>query len=123
MKDLRKRKYRTQSTAEALPRDSEAVSKSPSLTIPDQSLTVKQILQRSQRGGEVRTLLPQYLPEGDEEGLGVDVDKLDRMEKLELLQEVQQTVIRLRNKKWKTKEPEPKPEPKPEIKPEPESKD
>jgi hypothetical protein len=100
---MKKRSAITQSTAHLVSNISEQI-KGISLTVPDQSLSVKELLQRSVRGGELRALKAEYLPEGDE-GLGVDLDKMDKMERLEMSREVNETINTLRNKKWKTKEP------------------
>jgi len=95
------RKIKTQSTFDKFPSVGEQI-KGISLTVPDQSLSVRQLLERSVRGGELRGLSASYLTD-DDEGLGIDVDKMDRMEKLELKTQVGEQIEQLRNKKWKTK--------------------
>jgi hypothetical protein len=60
----------------------------PSLTIPDQALSIKELLKRFTRGGEVKLLQPQYI-ESDELDVpaefGLDLNQMDQMERLELL--------------------------------------
>lgn len=60
----------------------------PSLTIPDMALSVKDILTRFSRGGEVRQLQPQYL-EGeltDEQiANAIDLNQVDYFDRIELL--------------------------------------
>lgn len=71
----------------------------PSLTIPDMTLTVQEILERFTRGGEVRTLRPQYLedePAGDAIARSIDLDQYDKMERLELLRSTRRYVDQVR---------------------------
>lgn len=57
----------------------------PSLTVPDMAFTMREILERFTRGQEVQVLKPQY-PDEEVDVLGVDIDQLDKMERLELLE-------------------------------------
>lgn len=113
MKKVYKRKYRTQgnywkynddegiTNGESFDLESE-----PSLTIPDMALSVKDILERFSRGGQVQQLQPQYL-EGevtDEQiARSIDLNTFDKMERLELLgrtrKYVDQVRVELQNRK------------------------
>ena len=62
----------------------------PSLTIPDQALTIQEILERYTRGGEVRVLKPQYLEDAqtDVGSMVPDMSKMDKLDKIDMAREV-----------------------------------
>jgi hypothetical protein len=71
----------------------------PSMTVPDQSLPLRELYKRHVRGGEMSVLKPQYM--GDDEL--PDIEKLDKIERIELAkavtQEIQNTRASLLEKK------------------------
>lgn len=62
----------------------------PSLTVPDQGMTIQEILERYTRGGEVRVLKPQYLEDsGTDVGSMIpDFEKMDKLDKIDMAREV-----------------------------------
>lgn len=96
------REYRTQSNYHAYNEKHEIVNgeyfnveEEPSLTIPDRALTVRELLERFTRGGEVRVLKPQNITEDPEE-FGLDLNQLSKMERVELLHETKEQVKSIR---------------------------
>lgn len=67
----------------------------PSLTIPDHAMSLEEILTRFQRGGEIRVLKPQNPEHYEDETQmfsSVDLSKLDKVQRMELLDEVKTKV-------------------------------
>lgn len=106
MKEVKQRKYRTQGNYWKYNQDEAIVNgesfdleSEPSLTIPDMALSVKEILERFSRGGQVQQLQPQYL-EGeltDEQiSRSIDLNSYDKMERLELLGRTRKYVDQVR---------------------------
>lgn len=90
-----RREYITQSdTPDGLVHHYEAVDHEPSATLPDQSMSMRELLIRSARGGEIRQLQPLQTSEEDE----IDLSKMDKMEKLELSQVVKSNIKKLQKK-------------------------
>lgn len=88
----------------------------PSMTVPDMTMSLSEILKRYTRGGEIATLTPVYQEE-DEFSEYPDFEKLDALEKLQYAQEIKESINEFQNK------PKPKPEPKPDPKPDPKQKE
>lgn len=95
------------------------LSKEPSLTVPDQAMTVQEILERYTRGGEVRVLKPQYLEdESTDVGAMVpDLSKMDKLDKIDMAREVGeyigdiQKAVKKRKSQKKKEEDAPAPPP------------
>lgn len=60
----------------------------PDMTVPDQTLSIKQILERHTRGQEVPVLQPFYSNTENWNEYLPDITKLDRFERLELAQRI-----------------------------------
>lgn len=88
------------------------LEKEPSLTIPDQAMSVKELLQRFTRGGEVKVLQPQFQEGELENEFELDLNLLDRMERLELLEATKENIAAMQLGLQQ------KAVPKPEIQPE-----
>lgn len=69
---------------------------SPSLTVPDESLSIRQIMQRYARGLPLNTKVPQYYGE-DTDGI-YDLRKLDLSEQAEYLENAEQELNSLTTK-------------------------
>lgn len=125
MKKVKERKYRTQGNYWKYNDDEGIVNgesfdleSEPSITIPDMALSVKEILERFSRGGQVQQLQPQYL-EGeltdDQIARSIDLNTFDKMERLELLgrtrKYVDQVRTELQNRKQQAAEVVEKEEP------------
>lgn len=70
-------------------------SDKPSLTVPDMTLDVKELVSRYIRGQEVDTFNPVYLGEDEE---FVDIEKLDEPDRLEYLQSLGKDIVRLQKR-------------------------
>lgn len=66
----------------------------PSLTVPDQTLSMRQILERYYRGEAVSIYEPVY---SDDEDVP-DVEKMDKLEKLDLLRDVKEGISEIQDR-------------------------
>lgn len=83
----------------------------PSETQPNMTLSLRQILERYTRGGEVATFSPVY-QDHDEFDENPDIMKMDAMEKLQYAQQLKQSIQNYQNQfppKTESKEPVPDP--------------
>ena len=102
-------KWKTQYNAHAYEKQYEINTK-PSLTIPDQTLSVKEIMDRFVRGLPVEgAKIPIY--EGDESDLP-DLSKMDLTERQETIERIKNEVETIRTR---VRKPKAKPEEQPEI--------
>ena len=68
------------------------VNNAPSETVPEMTLSLKELLKRYTRGGEVATLNPVYQENSEEFDENPDLMKLDGLEKLELASEIKHAI-------------------------------
>lgn len=85
---------------------------SPSLTQPEMTLSLKELISRYTRGGQVATFTPVYTGDGEFDEYP-EFEKMDAVEKMEYAARIKESIHQYQNR------PEPKPEPKTEPKPEP----
>ena len=60
------------------------------MTVPDQTMTLKQILERHTRGQEIPVLQPFYSHTEDWDNYLPDITKLDRFERMELANRIRE---------------------------------
>lgn len=72
------------------------IPKGVSLTIPDQSMSIRQLIERHTRGQQIPIHMPSYQFTSDseiDESMNIpDMEKLDYFEKVELKENVQETI-------------------------------
>lgn len=76
------------------------VNNLPSLTVPDMTMTLEQLLQRYTRGEQVATFTPVF--NGDDDFLP-DVDRMTTMDKIDLLNDLKVGINHLRDQVSKPK--------------------
>lgn len=89
------------------------INNEPSLTVPNMTMSLEEILTRYTRGGEIATLTPVY-QEHDEFDESPDLQKMDAVEKLQYAKDIRDSIAEFQSQK--KVHTEPKPEPKPEPK-------
>lgn len=90
----------------------------PSLTIPDQTLSLKDLLSRYVRGADVPVFEPVFID--DDSGVPINLEKMTKQEKIDLARaakaDVQKMQAELQKKQAeKVSDAEEKPEPKPKV--------
>lgn len=89
----------------------------PSCTQPEMTMSLKEILARYTRGGEIATLTPVY-QDHDDFDENPDIMKMDAMERLQYAAELKQSIYDYQNRQQKppekTEDKQPVQDPKPE---------
>ncbi|MEM2002479.1 MAG: hypothetical protein QXT77_07540 [Candidatus Methanomethylicaceae archaeon] len=67
------------------------VNESPSMTVPDMTMSLQELLKRYTRGGEVATFQPVYQQTDDFEN-DPDISKMDATEKLEYARQIRESI-------------------------------
>lgn len=80
----------------------------PSMTIPDQSMSLKTILDRFSKGLPINVAINQPI-EGDPGNQGIDLRKLDLAEKEQLLEQTKQFIKHHQEKAEQKQQPQPQP--------------
>lgn len=96
------------------------VNKLPTVTVPDMTMSLKEILKRYTRGGEIATLTPVY-QQGEDFDENPDISKMDATEKLQYAKDIREAIAEHQNRS-KAVKPVEKPAPDKEGKSEGEAK-
>lgn len=106
-------KYRNRINYNSSGMDVFEISDAKSMTVPDQTLTIRQLLERYTTGGSVATFTPVY--NGDEEF--AEFEKMDKLDKLMYAQELEEGIQEFRRTKAVQREEAKKAAAKPSVPP------
>lgn len=92
-------KFKTNYNLDQFPEYKGQSNHEPSMTIPDQSMSIRELMIRHQRGLPLEgEKIPLYM---EKDGVLPDIEKLDLSEKMDLLKAARQQVIDLRSRRQK----------------------